>query len=119
MEDEIPADAKQDTFAGPRERFKPYASEIIGSRKQADFDDEGAATPVPPAAKQPDGERTVEYDDEPSLSLRRGDVVQHETFGVGRVADVSGSGNMATAVINFSGRTRHLLLAFAKLKKLG
>jgi superfamily I DNA/RNA helicase len=53
------------------------------------------------------------------LGLRIGDDVSHPAFGEGVVLDITGSGDRAEAVINFgSTGTKHLILAWAPLKKL-
>ncbi len=53
------------------------------------------------------------------LGLRVGDDVAHPAFGEGVIIDISGSGEKAEAVINFSGfGQKHLALAWAPLKKL-
>ncbi len=92
---------------------------------------EGAAWPSPaskhrPAPKRVEiGEnRVIEYDDdvvecEETIPLRPGDRVQHASFGCGRVLEITGSGDHTTAVVNFNGRRRHLMLQFAKLVRLG
>ena len=57
-----------------------------------------------------------DYDDAP---LKSGDRVKHPTFGVGRVLSLSGTGDRVTAVIDFHGKHRHLVLGFVKLVKVG
>jgi len=53
------------------------------------------------------------------LGLRVGDDVAHPAFGEGVIIDISGTGERAEAVINFSGfGQKHLALAWAPLKKL-
>jgi DNA helicase-2/ATP-dependent DNA helicase PcrA len=53
------------------------------------------------------------------LGLRVGDDVAHPAFGEGVIIDISGVGEKAEAVINFSGAgQKHLALAWAPLKKL-
>ena len=53
------------------------------------------------------------------LGLRVGDDVAHPAFGEGVIIDISGTGEKAEAVINFSGfGQKHLALAWAPLKKL-
>jgi DNA helicase II / ATP-dependent DNA helicase PcrA len=53
------------------------------------------------------------------LGLRVGDDVEHPAFGEGVIIDISGSGEQAEAVINFTGvGTKHLSLAWAPLKRL-
>ena len=53
------------------------------------------------------------------LGLRVGDDVAHPAFGEGVIIDISGTGEKAEAVINFSGvGQKHLALAWAPLKKI-
>ena len=53
------------------------------------------------------------------LGLKVGDNVEHPSFGEGVIIDISGTGEKAEAVINFSGaETKHLSLACAPLKRL-
>ncbi|MEN9803627.1 MAG: ATP-dependent helicase PcrA, partial [Actinomycetota bacterium] len=63
--------------------------------------------------------RPVEPTNSHTLGLRVGDRVEHGTFGEGIIIDISGAGDKTEAVINFSAKgTKHLLLAWAPLKKL-
>jgi DNA helicase-2/ATP-dependent DNA helicase PcrA len=53
------------------------------------------------------------------IGLKVGDDVAHPAFGEGVIIDISGVGEKAEAVINFSGvGQKHLALAWAPLKKL-
>jgi DNA helicase-2/ATP-dependent DNA helicase PcrA len=53
------------------------------------------------------------------IGLKVGDDVAHPAFGEGVIIDISGAGEKAEAVINFSGvGQKHLALAWAPLKKL-
>jgi len=53
------------------------------------------------------------------LGLKIGDDVEHPAFGEGVIIGISGEGDKAEAVINFSGAgTKHLALAWAPLKRL-
>lgn len=53
------------------------------------------------------------------IGLKVGDDVAHPAFGEGVIIDISGSGEKAEAVINFSGvGQKHLALAWAPLKKV-
>ncbi|MEY3796447.1 MAG: hypothetical protein RL628_1054 [Actinomycetota bacterium] len=53
------------------------------------------------------------------IGLRVGDMVEHSVFGEGIIIDITGSGDKTEAVINFREKGRkHLLLAWAPLKKL-
>ncbi|MGA0879595.1 MAG: 3'-5' exonuclease, partial [Ilumatobacteraceae bacterium] len=55
-----------------------------------------------------------------AVGLRIGDTVEHAIFGEGVIIDISGSDDKTEAVVNFADRGRkHLLLAWAPLKKIG
>ena len=63
--------------------------------------------------------RVAEPTNSHTLGLRVGDRVEHGSFGEGIIIDISGSRDDTQAVINFSAKgTKHLLLAWAPLKKL-
>jgi DNA helicase-2/ATP-dependent DNA helicase PcrA len=63
--------------------------------------------------------KKVEPSNSHLLELRIGDAVEHAAFGEGIIIDITGSGDKAEAVVNFSSKgTKHLLLAWAPLKKL-
>ncbi len=62
---------------------------------------------------------TIPPTDSHTLGLRIGDRVEHSAFGEGIIIDIKGSGDKTEAVVNFGGKgTKHLLLAWAPLKKL-
>ena len=63
----------------------------------------------------------VDYEDfnQDSKSLRPGSKVMHDKFGLGRVTQVAGSGDMQKATVIFEGNNvKQLMLKFAKLKVL-
>lgn len=63
----------------------------------------------------------VEYEsfDNDGVSLRIGSRVMHDKFGLGKVVDVTGSGDMTKATVHFEGNNvKQLMLKFAKLKVL-
>ena len=63
----------------------------------------------------------VDYEDfnQDSKSLRPGSKVMHDKFGLGRVTQVTGSGDMQKATVIFEGNNiKQLMLKFAKLKVL-
>jgi DNA helicase-2/ATP-dependent DNA helicase PcrA len=63
----------------------------------------------------------MDYEDfnQDSKSLRPGSKVMHEKFGLGRVTQVTGSGDMQKATVIFEGNNvKQLMLKFAKLKVL-
>jgi DNA helicase-2/ATP-dependent DNA helicase PcrA len=64
---------------------------------------------------------SVDYDDfdQDNKVVRIGSRVMHEKFGLGKVIDVSGMGDMLKATVNFEGNNiRQLMLKFARLKIL-
>jgi len=63
----------------------------------------------------------VDYDDfdQDNKSVRPGSRVMHEKFGLGKVTQVTGSGDMLKATVVFEGNNvKQLMLKFAKLKIL-
>jgi len=65
------------------------------------------------------GSATIEPTNSHTLGLRIGDRVEHSAFGEGIIIDITGTGDKTEAVVNFGGKgTKHLLLAWAPLKKL-
>ncbi len=64
---------------------------------------------------------TVDYADfdHDNLDIRPGSRVMHEKFGLGKVTDITGSGEMIKATVQFEGNNiKNLMLRFAKLKIL-
>ena len=64
---------------------------------------------------------SVDYEDfdQENKDVRIGSRVMHEKFGLGKVTDVTGSGDMLKAEVHFEGNNiKHLMLKFAKLKIL-
>ncbi len=60
----------------------------------------------------------AEFDHE-NLDIRPGSRVMHEKFGLGKVTDITGSGEMVKATVQFEGNNvKNLMLKFAKLKIL-
>lgn len=67
----------------------------------------------------PSGFATRRTSDRPVVSLSVGDRVTHDTFGLGRVVAVKGSGDNAEATIDFGGeKPKRLLLRYAPVQKL-
>ncbi|QPP06933.1 DNA helicase PcrA [Streptomyces bathyalis] len=67
----------------------------------------------------PSGFATRRTSDRPVVSLAVGDRVTHDTFGLGRVVAVKGSGDNAEATIDFGGeKPKRLLLRYAPVQKL-
>lgn len=64
---------------------------------------------------------SVDYDDfdQENKVVRIGSRVMHEKFGLGKVIDVTGAGDMLKATVTFEGNNvRQLMLKFARLKIL-
>ncbi len=64
---------------------------------------------------------TVDYSDfdQDNKDVRPGSRVMHEKFGLGKVTDVTGTGDMLKATVQFEGNNvKQLMLKFAKLKIL-
>jgi DNA helicase-2/ATP-dependent DNA helicase PcrA len=65
--------------------------------------------------------QTVDYEDfdQDNKSVRPGSRVMHEKFGLGKVTQVAGVGDMIKATVVFEGNNiKQLMLKFAKLKIL-
>ncbi|MYU50921.1 MULTISPECIES: DNA helicase PcrA [Streptomyces] len=70
-------------------------------------------------AKGPSGFATRRAKDRPVVSLAAGDRVTHDSFGLGTVVAVKGSGDNAEATIDFGGeKPKRLLLRYAPVEKL-
>ncbi|MFJ4529936.1 MULTISPECIES: DNA helicase PcrA [Streptomyces] len=70
-------------------------------------------------AKGPSGFATRRSQDRPVVSLAVGDRVTHDSFGLGTVVGVKGSGDNAEATIDFGGeKPKRLLLRYAPVEKL-
>ncbi|MBW7887369.1 MAG: UvrD-helicase domain-containing protein [Bacteroidetes bacterium] len=68
----------------------------------------------------PDKEVDYENESQEEIHLRTGALVEHETFGKGKVLQITGKGDSSKAVVNFHGiGPKHLMLKFAKLRILG
>lgn len=96
--------------------FNTYTKKKVFDREMAFNPDHDArsyrSTTVVPDSHDACGENNL-------LSLAGGDVVRHSIFGVGRVLEVSGSNEKASAKISFNvGGTKNLMLAYAKLEKI-
>jgi DNA helicase-2/ATP-dependent DNA helicase PcrA len=94
-----------------------------GGRKVSSFDpdDEFRERQVDAAmaAGRSAAQRPPQPTNSQEIGLRVGDMVEHSVFGEGIIIDITGSGDKTEAVINFREKGRkHLLLAWAPLKKL-
>ncbi|WP_030981139.1 DNA helicase PcrA [Streptomyces sp. NRRL S-1813] len=70
-------------------------------------------------AKGPSGFATRRASDRPVVALTIGDRVTHDSFGLGTVVGVKGSGDNAEATIDFGGeKPKRLLLRYAPVEKL-
>jgi len=64
---------------------------------------------------------SIDYEefDQESTDIRPGSRVMHDKFGLGKVTDLTGSGEMVKATVQFEGNNvKNLMLKFAKLKIL-
>ena len=53
------------------------------------------------------------------ISFSSGDVIKHPVFGVGRILEVSGSNEKASAKVSFNiGGVKHLMLAYVNLERV-
>ncbi|MGP3966899.1 DNA helicase PcrA [Streptomyces sp. 6N223] len=82
-----------------------------------------AFTPSSGGGRQPrrgaGGFATRRMQDRPVVSLTPGDRVTHDSFGMGTVVSVQGSGERAEATIDFGGdKPKRLLLRYAPVEKL-
>ncbi len=85
----------------------------------------GRASSTPPSGigggnrRGTGGFATRRMPDRPVVSLAAGDRVTHDTFGMGTVVGVQGSGDRAEATIDFGGdKPKRLLLRYAPVEKL-
>ncbi|MDB1087380.1 DNA helicase PcrA [Streptomyces sp. ACA25] len=70
-------------------------------------------------SRGPSGFATRRVKDRPLVSLEPGDRVTHDSFGLGRVLEVQGSGEGAQATIDFGDeKPKRLLLRYAPVEKL-
>jgi hypothetical protein len=97
----ISYDEKKDRVAAAREVFQRYVPHPAAERLKK-------------LATERDAERKVI-----SLSIAAGDTVTHETYGIGTVMSMSGSGSKADAIIDFGAEVgvRCIALAYAPLEK--
>jgi len=100
---------------GMRERAtpSPFLRELpeneltVDDRTDADFGDEDEDAI----------ERRHREDTRRFAGFRRGEMVRHPTFGVGRISDLSESGSNTRAVIEFNAAGRKtLILEYARLE---
>ncbi|MFD3421799.1 DNA helicase PcrA [Streptomyces decoyicus] len=79
----------------------------------------GGALSSSARAKGPSGFATRRASDRPVVALTIGDRVTHDSFGLGTVVGVKGSGDNAEATIDFGGeKPKRLLLRYAPVEKL-
>ncbi|MFJ9466705.1 DNA helicase PcrA [Streptomyces caniferus] len=112
--EEIPVDYVEWKRTGPA---TPSASMggMSGGGKGGGF----ASTLSSSRAKGPSGFATRRTSDRPVVALVIGDRVTHDSFGLGTVVGVKGSGDNAEATIDFGGeKPKRLLLRYAPVQKL-
>jgi DNA helicase-2/ATP-dependent DNA helicase PcrA len=80
----------------------------------------GLTSTFPSAARRgPSGFATRRAKERPVVALSVGDRVTHDSFGLGTVLTVRGSGDAAEATIDFGGeKPKRLLLRYAPVEKL-
>ncbi|MET7797184.1 DNA helicase PcrA [Streptomyces decoyicus] len=79
----------------------------------------GGALSSSARAKGPSGFATRRASDRPVVALTIGDRVTHDSFGLGTVVGVKGSGDNSEATIDFGGeKPKRLLLRYAPVEKL-
>ncbi|GAA2414112.1 DNA helicase PcrA [Streptomyces glaucosporus] len=96
----------------------PPAAASLSSSLSSSFSSSGSRSP---AARRggPSGFATRRAKDRPVVSLEVGDRVTHDTFGLGRVLAVKGSGDSAEATIDFGDeKPKRLLLRYAPVEKV-
>jgi DNA helicase-2/ATP-dependent DNA helicase PcrA len=106
-----------------RPKVRTTRDDDWGGRKVSSFDpdDEFRERQVDAAmaAGRSAAQRPPQPTNSQEIGLRVGDMVEHSVFGEGIIIDITGSGDKTEAVINFREKGRkHLLLAWAPLKKL-
>ncbi|MDT0443649.1 DNA helicase PcrA [Streptomyces johnsoniae] len=78
-----------------------------------------AAAPAARERRGAGGFATGRMKDRPVVALSAGDRVTHDSFGMGTVVSVQGSGDRAEATIDFGGeKPKRLLLRYAPVEKL-
>ncbi|MFI1620504.1 DNA helicase PcrA [Streptomyces lydicus] len=116
--EEIPADHMEWKRTGPA---TPSASMGgLSSRGGGGGFDAGIGASLSPArSKGPSGFATRRSADRQVVALAVGDRVTHDSFGLGTVVGVKGSGDNAEATIDFGGeKPKRLLLRYAPVEKL-
>ncbi len=89
-------------FAGGRSRYKSVAAKTL-SDAESYFDGAGP---------------NYESESQVPVDIKKGQVVQHETFGRGRVIEMSGKGDSQKATVHFDDYgLKNLILKFANLRK--
>jgi DNA helicase-2/ATP-dependent DNA helicase PcrA len=106
------------TIRGLREKTvsSPFLTEV--PRESLDITDRtGLATLTP---RDEYRERLETESDRLASQFRRGQMVRHPTFGLGRIAEVSDMGQHTRAVIEFNSAGRKtLILQYARLEPVG
>ncbi|WP_405408757.1 DNA helicase PcrA [Streptomyces decoyicus] len=112
--EEIPGDYVEWKRTGPA---TPSAS--MGGMSSGGGGGFGGALSSSARAKGPSGFATRRASDRPVVALTIGDRVTHDSFGLGTVVGVKGSGDNAEATIDFGGeKPKRLLLRYAPVEKL-
>ena len=102
------------------ERPDPFASGVFGRTFGGRGGDERRGRSAPVAASRFGSGSPARSLNRPALELTVGDRVSHDKYGLGTVAEVSGSGVRATAIIDFgtAGKVRLMLIGGVPMTKL-
>ncbi|WP_328385049.1 DNA helicase PcrA [Streptomyces sp. NBC_00400] len=113
--EEIPADHVEWKRTGPATPSASMGGMSAGGSGGGGF----GSTFSSARAKGPSGFATRRAGDRQVVSLTVGDRVTHDSFGLGTVVGVKGSGDNAEATIDFGGeKPKRLLLRYAPVEKL-
>lgn len=113
--EEIPADHVEWKRTGPATPSASMGGMSAGGSGGGGF----GSTFSSARAKGPSGFATRRAGDRQVVSLTIGDRVTHDSFGLGTVVGVKGSGDNAEATIDFGGeKPKRLLLRYAPVEKL-
>ncbi|MFE1770448.1 DNA helicase PcrA [Streptomyces sp. NPDC059008] len=117
--EEIPDDHVQWRRTGPATPSASMGGLTSRSGGSGGFGGGVGATLSSARAKGPSGFATRRTKDREVVSLAVGDRVTHDSFGLGTVVGVKGSGDNAEATIDFGGeKPKRLLLRYAPVEKL-
>ncbi|MFT4605682.1 MAG: DNA helicase-2/ATP-dependent DNA helicase PcrA [Rhodothermales bacterium] len=100
---------------GPAERGRTHDTKPPATRRQG-----STPSPSPAPAKASSSGRRIVYDAEETGQLAAGMMVEHGTFGEGKIVAIEGNGAQAKAVVFFEEvGEKKLMLRFAHLQRIG